>query len=76
MTTAQLELPFMAQDPQMRLIQYMEGLEERFNRNRKSLHAKASSTAKEVDELKHKLAVLEAVICKGQLEFIFESKGT
>lgn len=63
MTVAQLELPFMQEDPQMRMIQYME---DRFDRNRKSLHAKTSSIAKEVDELKHRFAILEAVICKGQ----------
>lgn len=71
MTTAQLELPFMTQDPQMRLIKYLEDMQERFDRNRKCQFAKISSNTKEIDEIKHELAILKAVMCKGQLEFNF-----
>ncbi|OGT44266.1 MAG: hypothetical protein A3F13_02550 [Gammaproteobacteria bacterium RIFCSPHIGHO2_12_FULL_40_19] len=68
MTAMQLELPFMMEDPHLRAIRIFE---DRFERNRKSLHAKNGEVIKRVDTVEQKVDFLIDAICKGKVEFKF-----
>ena len=62
MTTMQLELPFMTQDPYLRAIKIME---ERYDKSRKALFARNSEVKKELEEIKHEFSMWKQAICKG-----------
>lgn len=65
MTAIQLELPFIHEDPEIRVNRAIDRLQERFDKNRKSLHAKNSELLKITHELQEKVCFLERMICKG-----------
>lgn len=69
--TLQLELPFILEDPDMKVNRAIEHIETRFERNRKSLHVKVSNQQSKIDQLEHEFEMIKAMICKGQLEFKF-----
>lgn len=71
MTTIQLELPFILEDPEHRVNRALETIETRFERNRKSLHVKTSQMAKKVNDVDARLSWIEAFICRGQMELKF-----
>lgn len=65
MTATQLELPLLLEDSETRVNRAIDTLETRFEKNRKSLHAKNSELLKITYELRDKVAILERFICKG-----------
>jgi hypothetical protein len=71
MTAIQLELPFMQEDTDSRLMRYQEQMDSRFEKNRKALHAKNAAITKEVQDIRLDLEMLKAAICKGQMVFKF-----
>jgi hypothetical protein len=71
MTTMQLELPFMVEDPQLRAARAIEHMGERFEKNRKALHAKNSAMQQKIDALTYEFEAIKAALCKGQMEFKF-----
>ncbi len=72
MTTTQLELPFISEDPQLRAARAIEYIEVRFDKNRKSLHMKVGQQQKKIDQLEHEFELLKQAICKNQMEFKFQ----
>lgn len=64
MTVIQLELPFLHEDPDLRVNRAIERLQDRFDKNRKSLHAKNSELLKITYELQEKVSFLERMLCK------------
>lgn len=62
MTTMQLELPFMMEDPYLRAIKIME---ERYDKSRKALFARNNEVKKELDEIKHEFSMWKQAICNG-----------
>jgi len=68
MTAIQLELPFIHEDPDLRVNRAIERLQKRFEQNRKSLHAKNSELLKITYELQEKVVFLERMICKDSSE--------
>lgn len=42
----------------------IQNLEEKYDKLRKSQHARISSLQKKIDDLEHKLSILESNICK------------
>lgn len=71
MTMTQLELPFMTEDPVLRVTVAIESMEERFQKNRRALFAKTSERDKKIDTALHEWEVIKAALCRGQLEFKF-----
>jgi hypothetical protein len=71
MSAMQLELPFISEDPQLRVCRAIEYIEARFEKNRKALHMKNGKLQNKIDELEYKFKILEQALCKGQLEFKF-----
>jgi len=71
MTVLQLELPFMTEDPDLRVCRAIEHIESRFERNRKSIHAKISMQQSKIEQMEHEFEMIKAMLCKGQLEFKF-----
>jgi len=64
MAVIQLELPFISEDPDLRVNRAIERLQDRFDKNRKSLHAKNSELLKITYELQEKVSFLERMLCK------------
>lgn len=71
MTAFQLELPFIHEDPDLKVCRAIEHIESRFEKNRKALHMKNGMLQSKITELEHKFAMLEAALCKSQMEFKF-----
>lgn len=75
MTSLQLELPFISEDPDLRAARAIEHIEHRFEKNRKALHMKNGILKNEIMQLKHELEMLKSAICQGQLQFKFGEKN-
>ena len=71
MAALQLELPFIHEDPELRVNRALERLEDSAQRNRKSLHAKTGQALKIVYELQEKVERLERELCHGRMELRF-----
>ena len=71
MTSMQLELPFISEDPNLRAARAEESMKSFQDRIRKALFAKSSDDKKRINELEHRLQVIESAICQGKLEFKF-----
>ena len=71
MSAAQLELPFMYEDPDLKVIRAIERIDTRFELNRKALHAKNSAMQSKITLLEKKLEILESALCKGQVKVTF-----
>lgn len=71
MSAAQLELPFMYEDPDLKVIRAIERIDTRFENNRKALHAKNSAMQSKISLLEKKLEILESALCKGQVKVTF-----
>lgn len=70
MSLAQLELPFMKEDPETRVNRVLDRLENRFEKNRRCLFVKNSELRAMISELQHKVEVIEKNICvKSDLGF-------
>lgn len=68
MTAFQLELPFLHEDPDLRVCRAIEHIESRFEKNRKALHMKNGMLKNEINQLRYELEMLKSALCKGQLE--------
>jgi hypothetical protein len=64
MAVLQLELPLISEDPDLRINRAIERMQERFDKNRKSLHAKNSELLKITYELQEKVSFLEKMLCQ------------
>jgi hypothetical protein len=68
MTAIQLELPLLLEDPETRVNRAIDTLETRFEKNRKSLHAKNSEVLKIAYELREDVMLIKRMLCRDKLE--------
>jgi hypothetical protein len=71
MTTTQLELPFIEEDPNLRAARAEERFKSFQDKMRKVMYARLGEEKKKRLELEHEFELLKQAICKNQMEFKF-----
>lgn len=68
--TLQLELPFMAEDPDLKVNRAIERLQNQHERVRKSLYAKNSELIKITYSLQAEVEFLKRMLCNGEKSLV------
>ncbi len=71
MTALQLELPFIHEDPELRINRALERMKDSTERNRKALHAKTGEALKIALDVLERLERIERNLCHGNMELKF-----